>query len=99
MFITIWKYKVKPGKKTEFEELYGNKGDWVKLFNKFPGYIKTDLIKNLNDNDMYLTMDYWLSKDAYDNFKLKSKEEFVLIDKKGEELTIEEEHSGEFTAV
>ena len=98
-FVTIWKYKVEPEKKTEFEELYGDEGDWVKLFKKFPGYIKTDLIKDLNNNGTYLTLDYWVSREAYYNFKKISSGDFSLIDKKGENLTIDEEHLGEFTTV
>jgi heme-degrading monooxygenase HmoA len=98
-FINIWKYKVKPGKTKEFEDLYWNEGDWVKLFRKFSGYIKTELIKDISDRDTYLTLDYWESRDSYYNFKQKSVNEFSLIDKKGEELTIEEKHLGEFTAV
>ena len=98
-FVTIWKYKVKPEKKTEFGKLYGNEGDWVKLFKKFPGYIKTDLIKDLNNNGTYLTLDYWVSREAYHNFKQKSVNEFSITDKKGEELTLEEKHLGEFIAV
>jgi heme-degrading monooxygenase HmoA len=98
-FVTIWKYKVKPEKKTEFGKLYGNEGDWVKLFKIFPGYIKTDLIKDLNNNGTYLTLDYWVSREAYHNFKQKSVNEFSITDKKGEELTLEEKHLGEFIAV
>jgi heme-degrading monooxygenase HmoA len=95
-FITIWEYKVKPEKKEEFEKLYGQDGDWVRLFHKFPDYIKTEFIKDLNNNDLYLTLDYWKSKEAYNRFKETAKEKFSEIDKKGEKLTLEEKHIGEF---
>ena len=98
-FITIWQYKVKPEKKTEFEKLYGRDGDWVKLFKKNPDYIKTELINDINNNDLYLTLDYWKSKKAYFNFKEKSKNEFSEIDKKGEKLTLNEKHIGEFISI
>ncbi len=95
-FITIWQYKIKSNKKNEFEKLYGPDGDWVKLFQKFSSYIKTELIKDLHNNDCYLTLDYWKSKEAYYRFKENAKEEFSEIDKKGEKLTLEEKHMGEF---
>ena len=98
-FLTIWEYKVKSDKKNEFEKLYGQDGDWIKLFKKYSDYIKTELIKDLKNNDLYTTLDYWKSKEAYYNFKEKSKNEFSEIDKKGEKLTLEEIHIGEFTSI
>lgn len=94
-FITIWRYKIKPEKRSEFEKLYGQNGEWVKLFKKYPDYIKTELIKNLNNNH-YITLDYWNSKESYYKFKEAAKKEFIEIDSQGEELTIEEKHIGEF---
>lgn len=95
-FITIWEYKVKAERKAEFEKLYGLDGAWVKLFKKFPGYVRTELIRDLDNDSVYITIDYWKSKEAYSSFKEESKEEFSGIDKKGEELTLEEKHIGDF---
>lgn len=59
---TIWEYRIKPGKKNEFENLYGSNGKWIKLFQKFPGYIKTELHRDINDPDRYVTIDHWESR-------------------------------------
>lgn len=98
-YITIWKYKIKSEKKDEFENLYGNYGEWVKLFQKFPGYIKTELHRDINDPDRYITIDHWESKEAYYNFKEQSKKEYLEIDKMGEDSTLEEKHIGEFVSI
>jgi len=98
-YLTIWEYKIKPEKKNEFEKLYGSRGEWVKLFQKFPNYIKTELHKDIYDPDHYTTFDYWKSKEAYYLFKQKSKEKFLEIDKMGEDLTLEEKHIGEFLTI
>jgi heme-degrading monooxygenase HmoA len=96
MFVTIWKYKVKSDKKEEFVALYGVDGDWVRLFKNFSDYVKTTLLKDINDSESYVTLDYWKSKEVYYDFKLKAVEEFKRIDEIGEELTLSEEHLGEF---
>jgi heme-degrading monooxygenase HmoA len=95
-FITIWHYKIKPGSEKEFINLYNNAGEWVKLFSKFAGYIKTVLIKSTGDDNIFITLDYWESKEDYYLFKKNSIKEFSEIDKMGEKLTIEEKHIGEF---
>jgi hypothetical protein len=71
-------------------------GAWVDLFKKYSGYIKTDLVKDLNHEPVYLTLDYWKNKEVFYYLKHVSKTEFEEIDKKGDDLTIEEVHLGEF---
>ena len=79
-YLTIWEYKIKPEKKNIFEKLYSNIGKWVKLFKKFPGYIKTGLYRDISNPNKYITLDYWESKEAYYNFKELSKQEYLEID-------------------
>ena len=98
-YLTIWEYKITSEKKDEFENLYGNHGEWVKLFQKFSGFIKTELHRDINNPDKYVTIDHWESKEAYNQFKKLSKEDFLEIDKIGEGLTVEEKHIGEFLTI
>jgi|SRR3989304_4754866 len=95
-YLTIWEYKIKPEMKNEFENLYGSEGAWVKLFEKFPDYIKTELHHDIKNPDRYVTIDYWKTRESYYRFKETSKREFLEIDKKGEDLTLEEKQIGEF---
>jgi heme-degrading monooxygenase HmoA len=96
MFVTVWKYKIKSDREKEFVALYGTDGSWVRLFKNFSDYIKTTLLRDINDPESYVTIDYWKSKVAYYNFKLKTAEEFKMIDEIGEDLTLSEEHLCEF---
>jgi heme-degrading monooxygenase HmoA len=95
-FVTIWTYEVKQGKEIQFEELYGNDGAWVKLFRKYPDYLKTELHKDLIIPSRYVTIDYWKSREAYDVFRKSEIKTFEEIDKTGEELTGSEIKIGEF---
>ncbi|RPI73550.1 MAG: hypothetical protein EHM47_05920 [Ignavibacteriales bacterium] len=96
-FITIWQYKINPERKDEFENLYGQSGEWITLFKKYKGYLKTELLKDLNNENTFLTLDYWDSKESFKYFKKNSVKEYSGIDKKGEDLTLSEKHIGEFT--
>jgi heme-degrading monooxygenase HmoA len=98
-FVTIWTYDVKPGKESQFEELYGNNGAWVKLFRKYPDYLKTELHKDIKIPFRYVTMDYWKSSEAYYDFRKKEIKTFEEIDKVGEELTGSEIKIGEFLLI
>ncbi len=70
-----------------------------KTLSKFPGYIKTELHLNINETDCYVTLDYWRPKEAYYQFKEQSKQEFLEINKMGEDSTLEEKHIGEFVRI
>ncbi len=98
-FVTIWTYNVIPGKEKQFEELYGNEGAWVKLFRKYPDYLKTELHKDLKISSRYVTIDYWKSREAYYEFRKSEIKTFKEIDKIGEELTESEIKIGEFLLI
>ncbi len=98
-FVTLWTYDVKPGKESQFEELYGNSGEWVKLFRKYPDYLKTELHKDLKIPSRYITIDYWKSKEAYEDFRKSEIKTFNEIDKAGEEFTESEIKIGEFLLI
>jgi heme-degrading monooxygenase HmoA len=96
-FIVIWKYKVKEDMISEFEKLYGKDGEWISLFKKSSDYIGTEIYKGINN--IYITIDYWKSKETYNNFKNSFKINYFEIDKKGEGLTYEEENICEYSAL
>jgi len=95
MFIIIWRYKIKYEHIFDFESLYGQKGDWVRLFKRYDDYIKTEFLKDCSDTESYITIDYWKSKESYQNFKRTAAKEINEIDKLGEKLTLQETYLGE----
>ena len=94
-FIYIWAYRVPPEKVDEFRRLYGPEGAWVRLFRQAPGYVDTDLYRDRNDGDRYVTIDRWESEEAFENFRASFAEEFERLDRDGEHLTLEETPLGE----
>lgn len=96
MFYILWRYQIYPDKKAAFEKLYGPTGQWVKLFKKADGYIKTELLKSTEELNAYLTIDAWQSQDQYEQFLNDYKKEFAVIDQAGEKLTVSETKIGWF---
>jgi len=96
LFVVIWKFVPKIGLEKEFEEIYGPRGLWTELFNKTNDYIVTSLLKEIDSPNVYLAMDQWKSKDAYESFKLRFFEEYHTIDQRCKDLTELEQIVGEF---
>ena len=99
MFVALWEYEVKPGGEERFENAYGPDGDWVRLFRKHSHYYETRLVRDAFRRGVYLTMDFWKSRGAYEEFTAVHRAEYEAIDARGEELTVEERRIGWFEMV
>ena len=89
MFVTVWKFIVKPEKAAEFERHYGPNGSWAELFRKAPGYIRTELYRG--DAGEYVTIDYWETPETFLEFKAAMGEEYAALDDELSALTEREE--------
>jgi quinol monooxygenase YgiN len=95
-YIYLWAYEVSPELVDDFYELYGPEGAWVVLFRRAPGYLDTQLIVDRNQPGRFLTIDRWMSKEAFDSFRTKFDTDFAHLDRLGEELIESETMLGEF---
>ena len=98
MFVTLWEFKVKSGLETEFERVYGERGDWAKLFNSDSSYRGTRLAKDTARARTYFTLDVWASRDAYESFRRSRTLDYAELDLSCDRLTELERHIGEFDA-
>jgi heme-degrading monooxygenase HmoA len=94
--LVIWDFRVKPGMEPRFEEVYGPNGLWARLFETAPEYLGTELTRDSEDAHRYLTLDYWTSKDAYENFRRRNAEQYRAIDAECEAMTDSEVEIGSF---
>ncbi len=95
-YLYIWKFRVRPDKEAEFQQIYGPDGDWVQLFKQGVGYLQTLLVKDLDEAYVYTTIDMWESEAAFKAFKASFAAEFEAIDKRCEHLTENEVLIGRF---
>ena len=95
-FAYIWRYTIKPAHKRAFLEAYEPKGEWAQLFSRDSAYIETVLLRDDDDKNRYVTIDFWRSKADRDAFRARYAVEFNDLDRKCEELTEEEQLLGDF---
>lgn len=96
VFAYIWEFRVKEQHVDAFEHAYGPNGQWVQLFKKGLGYIATELHRDRTDASRFITVDYWISKEARDNFKKQYVTEFKKLDEQFEQFTESEKLIGDF---
>ena len=95
-YVYVWTFQVKSGCEGQFEETYGVKGDWVCLFRKATGYVRTELLRDRTVPGRYLTIDYWENEMSHQQFRQKFDSDFRELDERCEHLTESEELVGHF---
>lgn len=96
MFLVLWEYEVKSGSEEKFEEVYGAGGAWARLFRRAKGYRETQLVRDTDRAGIYLTLDYWNSREEYEKFRMDFRKEYEELDKVGDGLTVRETRIGRF---
>ena len=99
MHVIIWEYRVRPARSSDFEEIYGEHGKWMELFQKGKGYFGTELLHDSSDPDHYLTIDRWVSLTDYESFLSNWKEEYEDLDSQCEGLTEQESLLGNWESI
>ena len=95
-FAYIWEYHVEPEQEEAFLRLYGPDGEWAQLFRRSDGFIETQLLRDAEDPNRYVTVDYWVSGEVRGEFQEEFREPFESLDSQGEELTRWERSIGDF---
>jgi heme-degrading monooxygenase HmoA len=90
MIEVFYRYTVHPAQARAFEHAYGQSGPWVALFKRHDGFIRTRLFRQKADAHVYLTIDAWESKEAYDRFRSDNAAEYRRLDAQLGMLKLEE---------
>lgn len=94
--VVIWEFRVAADNAQQFEAAYGPNGVWAVLFRTAKGYIRSELARDTAQRGRYLTVDYWISREAYDTFRTNNAGEYEVIDRQCENLTESEIEVGRF---
>ena len=95
-FAYIWRYTIAPEFRSEFLAAYNPNGEWVQLFSRDPAYLGTALFQDFDDENVYVTVDYWNSKADRDSFRERYAADFDGLDRKCEEFTRDEQFLGDY---
>jgi hypothetical protein len=98
-FAYIWRYTIDPTTRSDFLAAYNPKGEWVRLFSRDRAYIETKLLEDADDENAYVTIDYWRSKADRDSFRERFAIEFDSLDSKCEGFTKDERFLGDYVEV
>lgn len=97
MYMYAWQYKVAPEREAEFMAAYGPAGHWVSLFQGKPGYVRTELHRDRAHPERFVTLDYWESAAAWEDFRREHADAFEALDARCESYTLAEEEIGRFS--
>jgi quinol monooxygenase YgiN len=96
VFSYVWEYEVQSSNQEAFLKLYGPEGEWVEFFKKSAAYIRTELHQDIDNEERFITIDYWKSREACDFHRKENQREFDQLDVKGNLLTRKETHLGNY---
>ena len=99
MYIIVWEYHVNLEKVADFEKIYGENGAWTDLFQRGIGYLGTELLVDPQNHYRYMTIDRWVSAQAYNNFPIQSHGEYETLDVECNGLTKSETLLGKWEAI
>ena len=94
-YVRVWRFRPRRNAEAAFESAYGPEGDWARLFRTAPGFLGTTLLKG-DGTAEYLTLDRWVSRDAYEAFRRESAARFIALDRDCESLTSLEAEIGSY---
>jgi hypothetical protein len=79
-----------------FERIYGTEGEWARLFRRDARYRGTRLLRDVGAERVYVTMDSWESRAAYEGFRERWAAEYQEIDARCVSITQKEVQFGSF---
>lgn len=99
MFLVVWEFEVRPECEDRFRSVYGSDGDWVQFFRGDANYQLSILVQDPSRSHVYLTLDFWNTREAYESFKQRHHEAYMSLDRACEGLSLGERHIGSFEQV
>jgi len=75
MIALVFRYDVRDAE--TFKEVYGPDGEWAKFFRQGAGFIGTELLRDVEEEDRYIVIYRWESIDAYNEFISANQTEYL----------------------
>lgn len=95
----IWEFTVASEQRAAFEAAYGSPGPWADLFGKAEGFLETRLLRDLERDGNYLTIDRWSSEAAFMAFKRDFAAAYDRLDRELEGTSENERRLGVYAMV
>jgi heme-degrading monooxygenase HmoA len=96
MFIVVWRFEIAEEKIGAFEAAYGPEGNWAQLFRRSAEYLGTELLRDAYAPGAYLTIDRWVSEEAFRAFRKDHDAAYEELDRSCDALTEKETRVGAY---
>lgn len=93
----LWRFRAKPGREEDFRRVYGEDGEWARLFGRASEYRGTLLLQDIADSLVFMVIDRWATNDSFPAFRRKFAADYEHLDDRCRELTEVETLIGVFT--
>lgn len=90
MFVRIWDYDVPDESMAAFRVAYGAQGAWAELFRRAPGFLGTELYRDGNRGDRFLTIDRWRNEQNWRSFQAAFGSAYEALDARLDGLAVAE---------
>ena len=97
MFVVVWQFEIAEEKIAAFEAAYGPEGAWAQLFRTSSEYRGTELLRDAYIPCSYLTIDLWISEEAFRAFRKDHDADYESLERACDELTSRETRIGAYT--
>jgi heme-degrading monooxygenase HmoA len=92
-------FRPKPEKESQFRTVYRCRGVWARFFHTSPGLLGTQLFRDSKDLHRFVMLDRWLSREAFEKFRLANLSESQDLDICCESFTSRELPRGSYETV
>lgn len=98
MYLVMWEFIVRETSRAEFEQVYGPGGEWEQFFERMENFLGTELFRDEEAPERYVSLDRWVSAEAYRRFRRDHAQEYNALDARCEGLTEKETFLGSFVS-
>jgi heme-degrading monooxygenase HmoA len=97
MHLRLWRFEVSPETEDRFLAAYKSDGDWARLFEAAPGFVRIELWRA--EDGSYMTADYWNCLENFEQFQASQGAEYRRLDAELEGIAGVETFIGAFDLV
>jgi quinol monooxygenase YgiN len=99
MIAIVWKFDVKTGSESEFEELYGADGDWTAMNRAARSYLGSSFLRDQNRPSRYIVIEYWSEMIVSEQHRAYRSDAITSFEERRAALVEAVEPMGVFTAL
>jgi len=99
MIAIMWQFDVKPGRETEFEQIYGADGAWTTMNRHTRSYLGSSFLRDQNLPSRYVLIEYWSEMLVYEQRRSQRSVAQAAFDLRRSTVVDKVEPLGIFTAL